>query len=73
MTIGYSLFVDLFRDYFAWRPDENDEARGQRLASALGEFVEQGKLSEEQGQEMGPLLGNLLSLRFGNDLVHDAH
>jgi predicted ATPase len=67
MTTSYSLFVDLFRDYFAWRPEEDDRARGERLAACLREFIEQGKLSEEQGEEMGPLLGNLLSLRFGTD------
>ena len=67
MTTSYSLFVDLFRDYFAWRPEEDERARGQRLIALLQEFVEQGKLSEEQSEEMGPLLGNLLSLRFGTD------
>src|SRR5205807_956091 len=67
MTSGYSLFVDLFRDYFAWRPEETDETRRQRLVASLREFVEQGELSEERGEEMGPLLGNLLSLRFGTD------
>jgi predicted ATPase len=67
MTAGYSLFVDLFRDYFAWRPEEEEAARGERLARCLREFHERGDLSAEQVEELGPLLGNLLSLRFGND------
>ena len=30
MTSSYSLFVDLFRDYFVWRPEADDRARGER-------------------------------------------
>src|SRR5207244_899644 len=39
----------------------------ERLALALREFHERGDLSAEQVDEMAPLLGNLLSLRFGTD------
>jgi adenylate cyclase len=66
MTASYWLFVDLFRDYFARRGD-NERGHAERLAAALQEFVAQGDLTDERGEEMGPLLGNLLSLRFGND------
>src|SRR5207244_1627133 len=31
------------------------------------EFVARGELAEERAEEIGPLLGNLLSLRFGTD------
>jgi len=68
MTASYSLFVDLFRDYFAWQPaEEDDRTRSERLIACLRVFVEQGELSEERAEEIGPLLGNLLSLRFGTD------
>jgi len=67
MTAGYSLFVDLLRDYFAWRPEEDDRARGERLSACVRALVEQGALSAERIEEIGPLLGNLLSLRFGTD------
>jgi adenylate cyclase len=67
MTASYWLFIDLFRDYFAWGPEEDEQARGERLAACLREFVAQGLLTGERVEEMGPLLGNLLSLRFGTD------
>jgi DNA-binding SARP family transcriptional activator/regulation of enolase protein 1 (concanavalin A-like superfamily) len=67
MSAGYWLFVDLFRDFLAWRPEEDDPARGRRLAAALRDLAARGHLAEERVEEMGPLLGNLLSLRFGND------
>jgi class 3 adenylate cyclase/tetratricopeptide (TPR) repeat protein len=66
MSASYWLFVDLFRDYFA-RLGEDERGQAERLAAALREFVESGDLTSERLDEMGPLLGNLLSLRFGND------
>ena len=67
MTAGYSLFLDLLRDYFGMghRRDRRRE-RVTRLLAALQELVERGDLTAERVEEMGPLLGNLLSLRFGN-------
>jgi class 3 adenylate cyclase/tetratricopeptide (TPR) repeat protein len=67
MTASYWLFVDLFRDYFAWQPEEDDRARGERLEACLRQFVARGELSAERCEEMGPLLGHLLSVRFGTD------
>jgi adenylate cyclase len=67
MSAGYWLFVDLFRDFFTWRPEEDDRTRGGRLAESLRKLAARGDLSEEQVEEMGPLLGNLLSLRFNNE------
>jgi predicted ATPase len=66
--------VDLFRDYDhhcrghgPWRPDEDGQARGERLAACLWELAAQGDLPAERVDEMGPLLGQLLSLRFASD------
>jgi DNA-binding SARP family transcriptional activator/class 3 adenylate cyclase len=67
MTTGYSLFLDLLREYFAWRPEEPESKRVARLVVALRELVERGDLAAERAEEMGPLLGNLLSLRSGTD------
>src|SRR5262249_24647656 len=38
-----------------------------RITGCLAELVERGELSAAQANEIGPLLGNLLSLPFGND------
>jgi class 3 adenylate cyclase/tetratricopeptide (TPR) repeat protein len=67
MTTGYWLVVDIFRDHFAWLPDEDDVSRGERLVEWLQELVAQGALTMERVEEIGPLLGQLLSLRFGNE------
>src|SRR5262249_52797285 len=67
LTTGYSLFLDLLRDYFGWRPEERDEERALRLIATLRQFVEQGDLTAERAEEMGPLLGNLFTLRAGTD------
>jgi class 3 adenylate cyclase/DNA-binding SARP family transcriptional activator len=65
MGTGYSLFVDLFRDYLAG--DEDEPAHARRLVACLQELMAEGHLSPEQVEEIGPLLGNLLSLRFGTE------
>src|SRR5262249_51217536 len=59
------VFVDLFRDFFGWRPEEEEAARGARIVETLQAFVERGALSAARADEIGPLLGNLLSVRFG--------
>ena len=65
-TASYWPFVDLFRGYFAWGPRDGKRIRARHLIDALREMKQQGNLSTEQFEEMGPLLGNLLSLHFGN-------
>jgi tetratricopeptide (TPR) repeat protein len=67
MTASYWPFIDIFRAYFAFQPEDDESARAGRLVSILREMVGLGELSEEQFEELGPLLGQLLSLRFGND------
>jgi predicted ATPase/DNA-binding SARP family transcriptional activator/class 3 adenylate cyclase/regulation of enolase protein 1 (concanavalin A-like superfamily) len=67
MAASYWPFMDIFRVYFAWQPEDDEVARAERLVSVVQEMVERGDLSAEQGQEIGPLLGNLLSVRFGSE------
>jgi hypothetical protein len=67
MTTGYSLFLDLLRGYFGWRPEEPERERSGRLVAVLREFVERGELAAERAEEMEALLANLLSLRFGDE------
>src|SRR5207247_296077 len=67
MTTGYSVFIDLFRDYFGWRLEDDERARGERLAAWLRESLTRGELAAERAEEAGPLLGNLLSARFESD------
>jgi DNA-binding SARP family transcriptional activator len=67
MAAGYSAFLDLFRDYFGWHSAETDRSRGERIVASLQEFVGRGELTAARAAEMAPLLGNLLSARFGDN------
>jgi DNA-binding SARP family transcriptional activator len=67
MTASYSLLVDLLRDYFGTRNDVEGSGPAEAVIAALHEFVARGDLSEERADEMGPLLGRLLSLRFDSE------
>ena len=64
---SYWPFIDIFREYFAWRAEDDERTRAERIVSSLREMVGRGDLSEERYEEIGPLLGNLLSVRFGNE------
>lgn len=70
MTTGYALFVDALRSYLSGgylREGNNDEAGlAARLTALLATLTNRGELTTAQQEEMGPLLGQLLSLRFDN-------
>lgn len=66
-TASYWPFIDLFRDYFAWHPDDDKQARAGRIMVALQTLADQGHLTTEQMADIGPLLGNLLAVQFGNE------
>src|SRR5207249_7983596 len=56
-------FVDLLRHYFAWPDDEEDAGRVARIAAALQESA----LPATRAGEIGPLLADLFSLRWGQE------
>jgi predicted ATPase len=64
---GYAPVIDMLRDYLAWRPEEGPRRRRESIAYALRRLVERGDLAQERAQAMGPLLGRLLSLRWGDE------
>jgi DNA-binding SARP family transcriptional activator/class 3 adenylate cyclase len=61
---SYTPFVDILREYLAWRPEARERRRRERIAHALQRMVEREDLSEERAQEIGSLLGRLLSVRW---------
>ena len=67
MTASYWSFIDIFHEYFAWRSEDDERARAQSIVSSLGDMVKIGDLTQERSNEIGPLLGNLLSLHFGSE------
>lgn len=66
MTASYALFVDALRGYLS---EEGDGEAGlaARLVALLQRLTSRGDLTAAQQAELGPLLGQLLSLRFGNE------
>jgi class 3 adenylate cyclase/tetratricopeptide (TPR) repeat protein len=67
MSASYWPFLEILRDFFGWGQEDDDASRAQRLTSALGALVAEGGLAEARFDEMVPLLGHLLSVRFGNE------
>jgi predicted ATPase/regulation of enolase protein 1 (concanavalin A-like superfamily) len=66
LTASYWPFIDLLRHGFGLRSEDDEPTRADRLTSALRRLVEEGHLPEARFEEIGPLLGRLLSIRFGN-------
>jgi predicted ATPase len=64
---GYAPFIDMLREYLAWRPGEEIRRRRESIATCLRRMVERGDLAQERAQEMGPVLGHLLSLPWGDE------
>jgi predicted ATPase len=64
---GYWPFVDMLRRALSAANDDADIAPARCLAAALHGLAERGDLSAEQVTEIGPILRQLLSLRFGDE------
>jgi DNA-binding SARP family transcriptional activator len=62
----YSPFVDLFRSFFLNEADDAPAAIAHNIQVALQELVVARLLAPQQQEEIGPLLGHLLSTQFGN-------
>lgn len=65
-SVSYWPFVDLLRAHFGFAPEDDERGRAERLTAALRQLVEAGDLSAARLEEVAPLLGNLLAVRFGN-------
>ncbi len=66
VAASYWPFIDILKQYLAWREEEQGTLRSGRIVSVLKEMVQRSYLAAEQQQEIGLLFGNLLSVRFGN-------
>jgi class 3 adenylate cyclase/tetratricopeptide (TPR) repeat protein len=65
VAASYWPFIDVLRALFAVAPEDDERARGGRVAAALRGLVADGALSAARGEEVGPVLGHLLGARFG--------
>lgn len=66
MSASYWPFIDIFREHFGWKPEDDDNARSQGIKAALERLVGDGRLTNERREEIGPLFGNLLSVAYGD-------
>ena len=64
---GYWPFVDMLRQYLGEADADDETALARRLCATLQALAVRGDLTAGQVEEIGPLLGRLLSLRFGSD------
>jgi DNA-binding SARP family transcriptional activator/class 3 adenylate cyclase/regulation of enolase protein 1 (concanavalin A-like superfamily) len=64
-STGYGLFTDMLSDYLSRQAAHSSTA--DALLGLLLRFQQAGQLSDEEVEEMGPLLGRLLCLRFESD------
>jgi len=64
---GYAPVIDMLREYLAWRPGKEDHQRRESIVYALRRLAEQGHLTHERVQEMGPLLARLLSVPWDDE------
>ncbi|MBN2549430.1 MAG: AAA family ATPase [Anaerolineales bacterium] len=65
MSTSYWPFIDLFSDLLYFFSSEGLDRAGS-LAALLEDMEERGDLDSQRVEDMGALLGNLLSIRFGN-------
>ena len=69
-STSYGPFVDLLRGYFGAAADDapcDSSMFACVIRDGLQAFRDEGNLTTEQVDEIGPLLGNLLSVSFGDD------
>ncbi len=69
-STGYGLFTDMLRDYLS-RHDAGDHFDADHSGAVLVDLLQRlhrlGRLSAPDVEEIGPLLGRLLALRFDID------
>lgn len=63
---SYWLFTDLLRSYWELAGERQGPTAGAPVLTTLQRLRDAGQLQAEELEEIGPLLGHLLSVRFGN-------
>ena len=67
IAASYWPFIDMFREYFGWQAEDTERTRAEGVVKVLKQLVDQGALTEERYEEIGPLFGHILSIQFGNE------
>ena len=67
MTVAYWPCIDLIGQLFGFTGQGAESGQACRVVEVLRGLKEAGQLTAERVREMGPLLGRLLSIHFGNE------
>ena len=67
MGIGYWPFLGMLRSCFRLYGQPDGKVRVDKIIGLLKKLREDGYLTHDQVEEIGPLLGNLLSIRYGTE------
>jgi adenylate cyclase len=62
VAAGYWPFIDMLRQFFAWRSEDDDPSRRERISAALQDLAEGGTLEVGRLDELVHYLGILLSI-----------
>lgn len=60
-SIGYWVFIDMLRSYLEFSEEDSSEARGEKIVA------EMKALFPQRWEDIVPYIGNLLSVKFGNE------
>jgi len=61
-SVGYWVFIDILKSYFQFDATDDERGMAEKIVAAVKELLPQ------QADEILPLFGNLLSIKFGNEL-----
>ncbi|MDQ6883899.1 MAG: AAA family ATPase [Candidatus Dormibacteraeota bacterium] len=65
--VSYAPLIDALRTYFGIPNDLDHEQRGDRVRTRLAALVQLGAIPSESVEDVAPVIGSLLGVRFGTD------
>ena len=66
-NMPYWPFVDLLKSFLGWSPEDGEVVRAEKTTEMLSAMRKRGELATDRIDEIGPLLGKLLSLNFSTE------
>lgn len=78
-SVGYGPFIDILKSYFGFNVNDTERERAEKITMTVTDLLSQQVTQSPMGpgehgipqsgaDEVLPLLGNLLSVKFGNEL-----
>ena len=67
VSASYWPFIDIFREHFALGAEDDSRMRGKTIAASLEELMQRGDLPADRVEEIGIVLGRILSASFDSE------